>query len=269
MGDTRFTLKEMAKAKEELETLFAAPEQVNVIHYSCESFLGDNAHSPRIAAIVIMNLKTKQSVSFSLFQEAERAKIIPEHIKQYIEKLEIAMLTAFYDYIAQHPQSLWLHWNMRDSKYGFEALQDRFTALGGTPVVIDSRQKYDLPQILGCLSGRKPGERLRLMTYIEANNLSRDDMMTGEEEAKAFDRREFRRLKDSAINKVRAISRIALLARSGTLLPKVPLWSKQGLRLGLWVDEITNHLLFKVTGIIGALFLFYEIWEALQSLNLP
>lgn len=266
MGDTRFTLKEMAKAKEELETLFAAPEHVNVIHYSCESFFGDDRpHSPRIAAIVIMNLGTGQSISFSLPKEAECVKITPEHI----ERLETVVLKSFYEYVGAHPQSCWLHWNMSDSKYGFEALQDRFTALGGTPVVIDSRQKYNLPQILGRLSGRKPGEYPRLMTYIEANKLSNRHIMTGEQEAKAFDLQQFTKLRNSTLNKVRAISEIALSARLGTLLPKASVWSKQGLRLGLWVDEITNHLLFKVTGIIGALFLFYEIWEALQSLNLP
>ncbi len=106
-----------------------------IVHYSCESFYDrPNGSSPRVTSIAVRNLGNAQTVSFSIHQIAEEEGIAFCEIEAHYDKLEKTMLTRFYKYAEPRCDKLWLHWNMRDINYGFQAIAHRFRVLKGEPV---------------------------------------------------------------------------------------------------------------------------------------
>ncbi len=67
------------------------------------------------------------------------------------DELEKDMLDSFYEFVDKHHSYYWVHWNMRNASYGFEAIKNRYRILGGEPKEIDDDLKFDLPIILAKL----------------------------------------------------------------------------------------------------------------------
>jgi hypothetical protein len=130
---------------ETIDELERDSENVSVIHYSCESFYDrPNGASPRITSIAVRNLKTGQTISFSIHQMAEREGVAFDQIEQSYDDLEHKMLKAFYDLVGSHQGRKYLHWNMRDANYGFAAIDHRFKVLNGMPIGITHDDKVEL-----------------------------------------------------------------------------------------------------------------------------
>ena len=132
-----------------LDGLFADAANVWVIHYSCESFYDrPEGRSPRITSIALRKLDSGQTVSFSIHQIAEREHIPFGQIEEHYDKLEKGMLTAFFAHLGGYRGMIYLHWNMRDVNYGFQAIEHRFRVLGEEPHVVDDKNKTDLSPLL-------------------------------------------------------------------------------------------------------------------------
>lgn len=58
------------------------------------------------------------------------------------------MLKEFFTLAKSHKAFNWIHWNMRDIYLGFEAIENRYTILGGKPTTIEDSNKFDLARIL-------------------------------------------------------------------------------------------------------------------------
>ena len=71
-----------------------------------------------------------------------------EKIEDHYDDLERDMLTEFFAFMKVHQHFKWLHWNMRDANYGFEALENRLKALAGEPFHLDERNRIDLSRML-------------------------------------------------------------------------------------------------------------------------
>ena len=135
------------KARAKLKEIFAHPEKVSAIHYSCESFYDlPDGRSPRITSIAVRNLETGQTVSFSIHQVAELRGTALTHaaIEPLYTELEKVMLDEFYDYLRTNLTQVFLHWNMRDKNYGFQAIEHRYRVLDGTPIIVHDDRKTDL-----------------------------------------------------------------------------------------------------------------------------
>lgn len=137
------------EAKHQLSILSKDPNNVIIIHYSCESFY-DRAGkgSPRITSIVVRNFQNAQTKSFSIHKYAEIQNVPFEDIDQKYNELEKKMLKEFYDYLESHREYKFVHWNMRDENYGFGAIAHRFKVLGGKPNSIHESNLFDLSRIL-------------------------------------------------------------------------------------------------------------------------
>ncbi|HHT9890255.1 TPA: hypothetical protein ACT9KI_002433, partial [Legionella pneumophila] len=117
-----------------INSLVDKPEHVLVIHYSCESFYDrESMCSPRITSIAVTNLYSRQTHSFSIHQEAEINGSL-EDIDNNYDFLEKEMLNKFYKFVDHHLICRWVHWNMKNSNYGFLAIEHRFRVLGGDPI---------------------------------------------------------------------------------------------------------------------------------------
>jgi hypothetical protein len=146
MGRQTELYKAWKRAKRRLDELFDQAEHSVIVHYSCESFYDreDNPRSPRITSIAVRNLDSGQTRSFSIHLVAERRGVL-DSIDQHYDALEREMLENFCEEVRVRQHCKWIHWNMRDANYGFEALENRLRALGGTPVAaVPEASRHDL-----------------------------------------------------------------------------------------------------------------------------
>lgn len=174
-----------------------------IIHYSCESFFNmKDGKTPRIASIAVKELETGQVKSFSIHQCAEFEHIEFNEICNKYDELERKMLQQFFDYAEQinNNRKIWLHWNMRDNNYGFEALKNRFNVLTGTIHNI-SFQNIDLSALLINYYGVQYIDQPRLEKIMEKNGFSKGSFLKGKEEAIAFDQKEYVKLHQSTLKK--------------------------------------------------------------------
>lgn len=206
------------RARQKLTQLLSNAEHVSVIHYSCESFYNrKDEKSPRITSIAVRNLATGNTRSFSIHQAAEIKKWKSEQIEQSYNELERYMLQEYFDYISSHLSETWLHWNMRDIIFGFQALEHRFKVLGGKPVTIPEPNCVDLSDLLSDIYGPNYIEQPRLSSVVKKNQISDKDFLPGKDEAIAFENREYFKMHLSTLRKVHILALIAKLAEEGRL----------------------------------------------------
>ena len=241
------------KAKAKLEEIARRPDQWQVIHYSCESFYDrPNGQSPRITSLAIRDLVSGQTKSFSIHQMAEKRGIAPREIAENYDGLEKAMLDQFFQELGRLRNSKFLHWNMRDANYGFQAIEHRFEVLGGTPTSIPNERKADLARLLVERYGRAYTGHPRLTTLMEQNSIEHPDFLSGKEEAQAFDDGEFVKLHQSTLRKVDVIANVFERASEGSLATTANWWHLNGGRLISVTNYIGTHPLLSILGIILA-----------------
>ncbi|CAM3748127.1 hypothetical protein MUGA111182_07040 [Mucilaginibacter galii] len=192
-----------------------------IIHYSCESFVTLHGRTPRVTSICIKSLGTAQTISFSIHLQAQFARQGFDSLSDGdYDTLEVAMLSEFSTFVKRHSGYRWIHWNMRDSNYGFEAINNRLRILNGDTFDIDDDRKYDFPRMLGLIytygyeANRPKG---RLLNLAERNNISTINALTGSEEATAFDNRQYLQLHMSTLKKVDVIESIFQRTEVGEL----------------------------------------------------
>ncbi len=131
-----------------LDGLYKDPSNVWVVHYSCESFHNRReGRSPRVTSIALCKLDTDQATSFSIHKVAERRQVPFSEIRNHYDDLEKEMIQDFFLHLSRHQGVMYVHWNMRDSNYGFQAIAHRFQVLGGDPSAryeVEESKKVDL-----------------------------------------------------------------------------------------------------------------------------
>ncbi len=204
-------------------------EFVWVIHYSCESFYDlPKGRSPRITSIALANLDSAQTTSFSIHEVAEREGIPFDEIEKRYNHLEKKMLEKFFQHIGSYREMKYLHWNMRDANYGFAALEQRYRMFDGDPFVIDNNNKIDLARLLIDIYGTGYIAHPRLPNLLEKNQMKAPGFLTGAEEAKAFEKRNYVSLHQSTLRKVGEIANLARLANERKLKVDTSWWGMHG-----------------------------------------
>ena len=242
MGKQRELYKSWKRAKEQLDGVFQPPEHTVVVHYSCESFYDrdENPKSPRVTSIAVRNLDTGQTKSFSIHLIAERRGLL-ESIDQHYDQLEREMLENFFDAVRERSHCKWLHWNMRDANYGFEALENRLKTLGGSPVAAVAEEKrVDLSRILVSIFGVGYISHPRLESLMKHNSITARDFLTGKQEADAFEHKQFVKLHQSTLRKVDILANLASRAHAGDLKTLASWWELNGRShkaVGEWLKE--------------------------------
>ncbi len=224
------------------------------IHYSCESFYDrSDGSSPRITSIAVRHHASGQARSFSIHQVAERCGSLDdiEKIEQKYDDFERTMLTEFFKYAEKQQDAKWIHWNMRDANYGFAAIEHRLRVLGGEPFAVRDSDKVDLSILLSDIYGRGLAPHPRLAKLVDLNGLTKRDFMTGREEARAFEDKEYVKLHQSTLRKVDLIARLASLAAAGEL-KTASTWREQyGMSIAGGIDTAMQSTTGKVFSVIG------------------
>lgn len=239
------------RAKSKLDEVASRPDRWKVIHYSCESFYDrPNGQSPRITSLAIRDLSSGQTNSFSIHQIAEKRGIWPSDISQNYDKLEKEMLDHFFEELGRLESAKFLHWNMRDANYGFQAIDHRYEVLGGTPISIANERKADLARLLVERYGRAYTGHPRLTTLMEQNSIQHPDFLSGKQEAAAFDNGEYVKLHQSTLRKVDVIANVFERASENNLVTKATWWQLHGGNLISVTNFIGAHPTVSFIGFI-------------------
>jgi hypothetical protein len=218
MRRARRRIERRKKARKTLSRLVDNDENIIVIHYSCESFYDrPDGTSPRVTSIAVRNFESGQATSFSIHQIAEREGYSPHEIDKHYDQLEKKMLGDFYEYVRNHSTHTWLHWNMRNIDYGFQAIAHRYRVLGGEPVNVDEKRLVNLAELLVDIYGDKYIDHQRLPSLVKKNEITHTDFLPGKEEAKAFENKEYVKLHRSTLRKIEVLTKVARKAEEGTL----------------------------------------------------
>jgi hypothetical protein len=205
-------LNERASGLVKIKKLKENNNKTLVIHYSCESFYNAEGRTPRITSICVKNRGNGEAKAFTIHLQAQFSHInLLEATNDDIDRLEKEMLSEFNNYVKSHSTYSWVHWNMRNASYGFEAISNRSRIVGGEGIYIDDDLKYDLSDILGLIYTynfveHKPNGQLLNMANL--NSISTRDALTGKEEAGAFEQKQYLQLHMSTMRKVEIIDRI-------------------------------------------------------------
>ena len=249
--------KRQKVARATLDGIFANASNVWVIHYSCESFDDrPEGRSPRITSIAVRNLGSGQTNSFSIHKVAEVRGVSLLEIGEHYDSLEREMLQDFYGHLKNYRQAQYLHWNMRDSNYGFQAIEHRFRVLGGSNeelYVVHDNDKTDLSRLLVDIYGIRYIGHPRLESLIDKNDITRLQFLSGKEEAKAFDDKDLVALHQSTLRKVDVLANIAGRANDGILKANTTWWEMHGGGVRQVYNWITEHPKWGFIGVAVAI----------------
>ncbi len=237
-----------------------------LIHYSCESFYDySKPGSRRITSIAVRFADSSQTKSFSIHQAAERLGLL-ETVAEHLDRCECLMLEDFDAFAREHLRAYtWLHWNMRDANYGFEAIVHRHRVLGGNPVEIADERKLDLSPTLIDIYGKKYTGHPRIEWLFKRNDIFRKAFLTGAQEAEAFSTGNFVAMHQSTLVKVQGLSEIAYLAAKQRLKTESNVWrdvyltsiSSVGQAVAAnWIFIVAATLLSLIFGAVGAIPVF-------------
>lgn len=246
------TLESRKQAKEDLKAISRNPGNVLIIHYSCEG-LGDHpdGRSNRVTSIAVKRFDNGQAESFSLHREAELAGIPYPEIAQNLDILEKGMLTKFYEFVQKHPNHRWVHWNMRDSTFGFQAIEHRAKVFQLPSEQVEDKNKTDLSRTLINIYGKHYIGHPRQQSILELNQISTLHFMTGEMEAEAFKEGKFIDMHRSTLRKVACHEELLRLTLAETLKTKSRFWHIYGLSPKGLVLFIKEHWIWSGIGIIA------------------
>jgi len=255
--------KKHKKAKKILNKMAQNPELYYVIHYSCESFYDiKDGRSPRITSIAVQHFASDQATSFSIHQIAEKKQIPFTEINSKYDELERAMLENFFIFLKENPHVIWIHWNMRNGQYGFQAIEHRFEVLEGTPFRVKDEKKLDIAKLLIDLYGVGYTGHPRMESLVKLNKISDKGWLSGAEEAEAFNNKEYIKLHQSTLRKVDIIANIINRQLDGKL-KTLAKWreiygiSSQSIFLYYkehwWCQLIGGLFMLGLGGVIGAL----------------
>lgn len=234
--------------RDRLGKLLANPSAVYVIHYACQSFSApDYLGSPRVAAIAVRNLASGATVSFSVYQELEVSK----H-QANLDQCERQMLERYFSFLEAHRGMTFLHWKMRDVKFGFAAIEHRFEVVGGKPFVLSDHQKLDLSIMLTNIYGTGYLPAPHFESIAARNNLSLADYIPGPQEPEWFRQGRYKAVLQSTLCKVALIASTAQLASDGTLRTNAGWWTLNGGRVREAVELFDRNPVRAWVGLLGA-----------------
>ncbi|QEY57882.1 hypothetical protein FXF61_01210 [Pseudomonas sp. C27(2019)] len=238
------------------------PENFYLIHYSCQNLNDDNEKlSPRITSIAINHYATGQSISFSTHSIAEELRIPRDQVLIKFDEVELELLKQFYAFIRDRRDKYWVHWNMRNLTYGFEHLEHRYRALGGTDAcVIGVERRLNLNDLIADRYGSDYAKHPKMLSLMELNGGKHRDFLSGQEEVTAFENKEFLRMHTSTLSKIGFFSSVMRKLVSGKLKT-----ASKG--IGIALDRLFESRAAKAIGFFGTVAgLLIALWNIFHAI---
>jgi len=242
--------------EEYLKKLNSDPSRVLIIYYS--NF--ENNYEPfssAISSIVIRSLDKSIYQCFSIHLEADLSKLDIETIEDEYIDLEYMVLLKFSKFLKNHKEYTWIHWNMNNIEYGFEALKHRFDKLSqGSNEQFEEvvgKNKFDLNNFFEIYFGENYSTGPdKLKSLMEFNNIDdQGSYLTQRDEGAEFLKKNYRTVIKSVDFKVTFISQLPTLFENKIL--KIPKKNKYRKFINFISHPITSFVGLIIGLIIGLL----------------
>ncbi|QRN39244.1 hypothetical protein [Pectobacterium carotovorum] len=241
-------------AKDTLKLLKSNENNLFIIHYSCENLNDNNEnYSPRITSIAVLHVGSSTMHSFSIHLIAEVKKINREDIHEHYDTLEGEMLKQFFGFVSENDDAYWLHWNMTNINYGFQALAHRYKVLTQQDSKrIPDTKKYNLSALILSIYGKDCVNHPRMASFMKLNNGEHRDNLSGKDEVAAFSAKEYVKLHKSTMSKVYWFQHMYFLLQQN----KVKVHNKNwGYKVNLFLEKPN----VKVLGFVAVLFSIFQL----------
>jgi hypothetical protein len=250
-------------ARDKLAQVFAHPASVYAIHYACQSFHDGDEASLSPICIAVRQMESGQVTSFSMAKIAELARIAPHDIPRHWAYLERSMLGEFYEFVRTHHGARYVHWNMRDDRFGFAALAHRMQVLQGRPEDIPEERRIDLVQILDDLFGDGlVRQRAKLEALGKLNGLAMGSFLPGAAEAEAVAAGRYRDVHGSTLAKVRLIADVAARAHDRTLKTEAGLLAQYAGPFRLIAQRLFDNPGYSIaTALVGGFVVMFKAYD--------
>ncbi|WP_162658930.1 hypothetical protein [Tuwongella immobilis] len=195
-----------------------------VIHLSQGLADLENGTTPEINTIAVESVLTGEQTYFSVPLEIDRQGLnIRDHAGDFIP-FERIILSNFWRFVAEHPNTMWLHWGMRRPEFGFPALVNRAQAIQTDPLPteIPIGQRFDLMHWMKLNYGDNFLPHPYFHHAIRLNNLGGPGLLTPAEATEAWQQQRYGALVRSCGFKVGAIVRMFHLAQEGKFIYEPP-----------------------------------------------
>ena len=255
MGDALRRIKSRQETLRRLRDLDNRKANVLIIHYSCESFYDrPDGSTPRVTSIAVRNLDSGQTESFSIHKVAELKAISLPKIACHYDALEKEMLDEFGQFFQSNLHCTWVHWNMRDINYGFQAIEHRHKVLGGTPPQrLPEERKVDLARALTSIYGVGYIGHPRLESIVKLNKITDQSFLGGKDEAAAFEKAEFVKLHQSTLRKVDILANLLERTLDGNLKTNATWWEARGIHPQAIAEFLSEHWAWTLLAALGSI----------------
>ena len=239
----------MVELKELLGKITNNIERVYFIHYACQSISDDYQwKSPRIASIEVLHYKSSQVNSFSIHLVAEELGFEKDDIEENYEKIELVMLENFISYISsREKESIWIHWNMTNINYGFQAIEHRYKVISKKDCyMIPEENKINLSAILSLKYGARYCEEPKMQNLMLLNRLEDKHFIAGKGEITVFKAKEYVKLHHSTMSKVYLFKEVYKRMITNKLATNTN-------RARYVINKMYQNPIIQILGIIGAI----------------
>lgn len=193
-------IKERKLAVSNLKKLTEDSSKVLFIHYSKSNTFDDDEYgniSPIITSIVIKSLDGQIDKQFAIHFEADKADIPIDDIQNSYRELELRILNAFNAFVKRHIDCNWIHWDMKNIHFGFEAIKHRYEKIFGDLsdyAEIPGNNKKNLRDIIEGMYGEKfvdGPDTLRSLMKCNSGNVDNNTYLSPTTESTEFENKNF------------------------------------------------------------------------------
>ena len=246
--------------RKKIKYLIENKSRILFIHYSCENLTDKNQElSPRITSIAVLFSNGHTLRSFSIHYTAEVMDIDRGEIEKNYKNIEKEMLSDFFKFAESKYDYIWLHWNMTNINYGFEALEHRYKVLLKKDAYhINEENRYNLSKLIFDKYGKKSVDDPKMENLMILNGGLHRDFLSGINEVNAFNNKEYLKMHKSTMCKVYWLSSIFSLFLANKVKTKRINWK-------LLTDKIFNHPLTRIISIASAIFTIIGFFMLITS----
>lgn len=193
-------IKDRKAAVANLQKLTEDPSKVLFIHYSQSNTFEDDDYgniSPIITSIVIKSLDGQIDQQFAIHFEADKADIPIDEIQYSYRDLELRILKLFNEFVRRHNSCNWIHWDMKNIHFGFEAIKHRYEKIFGDLKnynEIPINNKTNLRAIIEGMYGESfvnGPDKLKSLLVCNSGNIESNVYLSSNVESTEFERKNF------------------------------------------------------------------------------
>lgn len=251
--------KDRKIAKANLKKLIEDPSKVLFIHYS-QSRTYDEDYgniSPIITSIVVKSLDNQIDQLFAIHLEADKADIPVEQIQDSYRELELRILNSFNNFVRRHQDCIWVHWEMKNVQFGFDAIKHRYEKIVNNTndyCEIPTNKKQNLKIILEGIYGENfvsGPDYLKSLLSENNGKITNNEYLSVDNESQEFEHKNF----TSVINSID--TKVEFIRNATKKLTRNQLIVSHKNKFAIFVD-VVNHPVFTFIGwvatVLGLIF---------------